>query len=274
MAKKPATKNVPAKKEESLPATTDMSMFEDAAGAGMENTTSEDFAIPFLAVLQKMSPQVDEADGAYVEGAKAGMLYDNISGKLYDGKKGVLIVPCAYRRVYLRWAPEGFRGEVLPEDVAAMRAAGEIVDHKGTLLIPGKDGEMDPEECDTFKDARNHYVQVVDEDGNWTSALMSLGSTQIKKSKMLMSALAGIKFDGAKGKFTPPTFANMVRVTTVPESNDKGSWFGIKFEIVGKVETQDLFAASQAFYKSVAEGEVKAKYEESVAGEDDEKGGF
>ena len=47
------------------------SMFADDAGAGMEGATAESFAIPFLSVLQKGSPQVDEASGAALEGATA-----------------------------------------------------------------------------------------------------------------------------------------------------------------------------------------------------------
>ena len=61
-------------------------MFAADAGSGMEGATSESFAIPFLSVLQKGSPQVDEASGAAIEGAKAGMLWDNVAGRMFDGK--------------------------------------------------------------------------------------------------------------------------------------------------------------------------------------------
>ena len=43
--------------------------FAADAGAGMEGAGQESFAIPFLSVLQKGSPQVDEASGAALEGA-------------------------------------------------------------------------------------------------------------------------------------------------------------------------------------------------------------
>src|SRR5690349_5330031 len=79
-------------------------MFAADAGAGMEGASVESFAIPFLNVLQKGSPQVDEASGVAIDGAKAGMLYENISGQLIDGKTGLTIVPCAYRRVFLHWS--------------------------------------------------------------------------------------------------------------------------------------------------------------------------
>ncbi len=47
--------------------------FEADAGMGMEGTTVESFAIPFLLVLQSLSPQVDEAGGTAIEGARPGM---------------------------------------------------------------------------------------------------------------------------------------------------------------------------------------------------------
>lgn len=256
------------------------SMFAEDAGAGMEGATAESFAIPFLSVLQKGSPQVDEASGAALEGAKAGMLYENVNSKLLDGKAGVHIVPCSYRRVFLRWAPKGsdgagFKGELAPEVVADMRAKGEVVDMDGKLYIPLADGTVNDKKCDRISDTRNHYVLLLDADtGGWKEALVSLTSTQIKKSKMLMSALASVKVNGPSGMFTPPTFANVVRMSTVPESNDKGTWFGVKFELAAQVDRAEVYAAAKAFHASVSKGSVVAKYEDAEDGVSEQRGGF
>lgn len=253
-------------------------MFASDAGAGMEGASSESFAIPFLSVLQKGSPQVDEASGAMIDGAKAGMFYENVTSRMYDGKAGVLVVPCAYRRVFLHWGPRsgegaGFKGEVTPEAVAKMRAEGKIVEVDNKLLIPLADGSLNPKKCGRVADTRNHYVLLVDEaTGAWVQALISLASTQIKKSKMLMSALASVKFNGPAGMFTPPTFANMVRATTLAESNDEGTWYGWKFELAGKVMRPELYAAAKAFHASVIKGAVEVKYE-GAAPADDVSGG-
>lgn len=261
--------NLPATADNTAVATMDTSMFAEDAGAGMEGATAESFAIPFLSVLQKGSPQVDEASGVAIEGAKAGMLFENVTGKMFDGKVGVTIIPCAYRRVFLRWAPKGsdgagFKGELAPEKVAEMRARGEISELDGKLYVPLPDGTVSDKKCDRISDTRNHYVLLVDDaTGAWKEALVSLTSTQIKKSKMLMSALASVKVQGASGLFTPPTFANTVRVLTTPESNDKGTWFGLKFELAGQVTRPELYAAAKAFHSSVAKGTVIAKYEET-----------
>ena len=248
-------------------------MFAADAGAGMEGTTQESFAIPFIVVLQSNSPQVDEASGAAIEGAKAGMFFENVTGRMYDGKtKGIVVVPCAYRRVFLRWGPRGgdgagFKGELTVEQVTEMRAKGQLVDLDGKLLVPLPDGTVNDKKCDRVSDTRNHYVLLVDEEtGAWTQALLSLTSTQIKKSKVLMSALASVKVKGANGLFTPPTFANHVRLTTTPEQNDKGKWMGLKIELAGLVESKELYEAAKAFNATVAKGQVEVKYEDTETG--------
>jgi hypothetical protein len=266
-----ATKKTTAVKNSEPPKTTAVSTaldFSADAGRGMEGATQESFAIPFLMTLQKGSPQVDEASGVAIDGAKAGMLYDNISGQLFDGKEGVRIVPCAYRRVFIRWGSEasgeGFKGEIDPEVVAEMRHKGEVKELDNRLYFPLEDGTVNEKKCDRLSDTRNHYILIIDEaTGFWREALLSLSSTQIKKSKMLMSALAGVKVQSANGMYTPPTFANVVHVTTIPESNDKGTWYGVRFQLDGHVKRSEIYAAAKAFHGKVAKGVVEAKYEEA-----------
>jgi hypothetical protein len=258
--------------DEKLPAETPVDDWSEHAGKGLEGTTQESFSVPFLTVLQKGSPQVDETSGVAIDGAKAGMLFETVSGRLYDGKKGVLFLPCATRQVYLRWRPRGvegagFRGEFAPEAVAAMRASGEVVDVESRLFFPSDDGSVNEKRNDRLADTRNHYILIIDEEnGNWTPALMSLTSTQIKKSKNLNAMLQGRKLTDKNGRlFTPPTFANIVRVTTVPESNDMGSWFGVSFKLEGTIPSNrpEWKMAAIEFNKSVVEGQaVAAKYDD------------
>ena len=256
-------------KKEHAVAPADLMDFAADAGQGMENAGQESFAIPFLSVLQKGSPQVDEASGAALEGAKAGMLFENVTSRMFSGKDGVIIVPCSYRREFLRWGSRasggGFKGAYSPEVLADMRAKGQVVELDGRLYAPEPDGSVNPEKSDRFNDTRNHYVLLMDTaSGAWTEALLSLTSTQIKKSKILMSALASVKLKNAAGQlYTPPTFANYVRLTTVPESNDKGTWFGVKFELAGQVERNEVYAAAKAFHSNISKGDVQVKYEDT-----------
>jgi hypothetical protein len=254
--------------------------FASDAGAGMENAGQESFAIPFLSILQRGSPQVDEASGSAVEGARAGMFYENVTGRMISGKDGVVLVPCSYKREFLRWASRdnggGLKGVYTPEQVADMRAKGQVVEQDGRLYAPESDGSVNPNKNDRFNDTRNHYVLIIDQEtGAWTEALLSLTSTQIKKSKMLMSALASVKLKNSSNQlFTPPTFANLIHATTVGESNDKGTWFGVKFELAGQVDRSEVYAAAKAFHASIAKGGVQVKYEDAPVAESGTESGF
>ncbi len=244
---------------------------EEDAGAGLEGTDAASFAIPFLVVLQRGSPQVDKTSGSAVPGAEPGMLYSTVSGRLFDGERGVTLVPAAYQRRFLRWGPRGsdsagFKGELTPEEVDAMRARGELKELDNRLYVPAEDGTVNEKRCDRVADVRNHFCVLAHDDGTYENVLLSLASTQIKKSRALMSALAALKRRGRDGApYTPATFDTMLRLTTVPEKNDKGSWYGVRFEIIGPVTDPVVRAAAKALWRSVRGGKTTARYADAAA---------
>ena len=67
------------------------------------------------------------------------------------------------------------------------------------------------------------------------------------------------KVKGPSGLFTPPTYAMIYKLTTVSESNDRGSWFGYQIEKVGTVEDSNLYNESKAFSTAASRGDVEAK---------------
>jgi hypothetical protein len=247
------------------------------AGHGIEGTDRDSFAVPFLRVLQKSSPQCDEANAAYNAAARPGMLYNSVTGSLYDGKTGVTFLPCSFQRRFLKWAPRGtnggFRGELTPEAAADLRDSGGIVELEGRLYIPTESGEVSDKKCERVSDTRSHFGLVV-HDGKVEAVLLALTSTQIKKSKTLMTLLAGAKTQVNGRMITPPTWLNKIRLTTVAESNDQGSWHGVKFEADGFIDSPDLYAAGRDFHAATTSGERKANYadvadhaEESIPGQ-------
>lgn len=245
-----------------VPAFMDLAQFH---GAGFEGTDQDSFALPFLQVLQKGSPMCDEDDAAYVEGAKAGMLYNTVTQEMIDGKTGIEIIPCCFKRSYIQWGGResdegGFKGEFSPVEIDAMVARGEVVEHEGKLYKANAEGKVKEKKDDYFADTRSHYILIKAADGTVSQAILSLASTQIKASKMLMMALSQRKMDTPAGKLTPPTFANIVKMTTQGQSNSKGSWSGVKFEITGLVTDEYTYKEALAFHNSFVSGEVKADY--------------
>lgn len=246
-------------KKDQLPANVDLSQY---AGAGMENTDRDSFAIPFLAIMQKGSPQVDKDSDAYVEGAEVGDLMLTTTQEIFKDEEGVDIVFCGYRRAFLRWAPRdqggGFKGELSVDEVAGARANGRIRE---------EDGKLFADDGDLIRDTRIHYVMVVRPDGSFTPAVISCSSTQIKKSKMLMTQLQTYRTLGPSGSYNPPTFAHIFHAETVAESNDQGNWRGWKFTRKDwSVSNQALFQACIKFSESVVAGAVRADMDNADAG--------
>lgn len=233
--------------------------FAADAGLGMEGADKSSFAIPFLSILQGLSPQLETVDGA-----KPGLFINSITNEVF---KEVLVIPCAFQRRFLRWAPRseggGYKGEYNPVDVETGKVANVSQNAEGRLML----------ENDELKDTRNHFVLMQTEAGTWTGALLSLSSTQIKKSKRWMSLILGIEMRNAQGKpFNPPSFSHVYKLSAVKEENSKGSWWGLQVEKVEPVGDAELYAKAKAFHNSVSAGEVEVappQADVEAAGSDD-----
>lgn len=235
--------------------------FHDDAGFGFENATAESFAVPFLSILQSGSPQCKRSEGAYIPGAQEGMLYNSVTNEIFDGDVGLDLIPCYYNRFFIEWqvreAGGGYRGEH-PQDTPLRFETSR--DEKGREILPNGN---------QLNDTRVHYCLLL-VNGIPTPAVISLSSTQIKKSKTWMTAMQNRKLEGKAGLYTPPMFAQVWKVTTKAESNDKGSWFGWHFEPVRLLSgiTDPLYIMAKEFGNTIRKGGVKADYSR-VPGEDD-----
>jgi hypothetical protein len=230
------------------------SMFEEDALSGFEGMNQEDFALPFLRLLTNTSPEVGEVDGAM-----PGMIYNTVTGDLYDGKKGIEVVPCSYVRQYIEWAPRG-SGSGAP--VAMYPATSDVLSR--THREPG-DNKDYLDNGNYIENTANHYVMVIRDDGTPEPALISMKSTQLKKSRKWNSMMQSVKVAGKNGLFTPPMYSQVYRLTTAAESNDKGKWFGWEVERIGPVEDATVYQAAKAFALSVNAGDVKVKHHDESA---------
>jgi hypothetical protein len=252
---KPKTNAVQKKESEAIAQTgLGFSISQNHGGAGLEGADSETLAIPFLRAIQKGSPEVEEGNSAYIEDARPGMLLNTVSRELYSGKEGVLFLPCAFQRRFLRFAPRGeggFKGSFLPDAVMAMIESGQVNRDDGYLEMEG----------DKLYDTRSHYGLMFNPNTEvWESVLLTLRSTQVKKSRRLMSLLMNARVEINGKKICPPTWVNIIRLTTALESNDKGSWHGINPDAAGFIESQEVYDQGAELYKSILADEVKVDY--------------
>lgn len=222
--------------------------YGDFAGAGFESANKDSYAIPFLNVLQSMSPQCKKSDGAYIKGATEGMLLNTVTQQVFDGDEGVEIIPCSFAQTFIEWKTRdnggGFVAEYDAFAGAALRRNCKRNDKNQDILPNGNQ----------LTDMRNHYVLVKDADDNWAPVLLSLSSTQIKASRNWMSAMQGLC-----SKQRVPMFALQYKLTTVPQSNDKGSWYGVALEFTSLLDDAETYGSAKAFYEQVKAGAVKTQ---------------
>jgi len=250
-----ATKTTPKKESKAIVKKQTAAMakagldFEAQAGGGFEEGDSDSYAIPFLVLLQKNSPQVDDDSPSKVEGAKAGHFFNTVTGEVFDE---VDFIPCHYSRSFINWRSReeggGFLGQYAPDDPIV--ATGER----------GKSGRLELEDGTHLADTRHHFGIVVKPDGSGEPVLIGLASTQIKKSRAFMSLMRGIKIKRGDGStFTPPMFSHLYKLTSVGEAKDQYTWKGIKVELVrtlGEADL-DLYQAAKEFKTQIAEGAAK-----------------
>ncbi len=239
--------------------------FSDDIGGGFEGTDSDSFAIPFLRVIQSGSPETKKTSSQFIKEAKEGMLFNTVTKKLYDGDEGVVVLFCAYQRRFIIWAPKGgtstYKGEMLPEEAQEREADGELTRLNNQLYVCKNGTTPNKDVHDQVNDTRNHFCLIITEAGTAEPAMLSLSSTQIKKSKQLMGLLNGVKLDTKNGRVTPPTWMTKVRITTVAEANDLGSWYGVSFSAEGVIKDSDLYADGKKFSETVQAGTAGVKYE-------------
>ena len=240
---------VAEKKTAGLPS----NIFEDDAAKGLGSIGQEDLALPFLKILGQLSPEVNKRDGKYVEGAEPGMIYNSVSGDLYDGVKGIDVIPCFYKLEYIEWKD---RGEGLGAPIAIYDSSSDIM----SKTKPDANYKDRLPNGNYIEKTASHFV-IVSGDSPST-ALISMKSTQLKISRKWNSMMSGIKMKGANGMFTPASFSHIYKLKTTQMSNDKGTWFGWEVSKVGPVTDKGLYDQAKGFSENISKGSVKAKHGE------------
>ena len=245
---------VAEKKTAPLPA----NMFEDDAAKGLGKIGQEDLALPFLKILGQLSPEVNKRDGKYVEGAEPGMIFNSVTGDLYDGVKGIDVIPCFYKLEYIEWKD---RGDGPGAPVAIYDSSSDIMS-KTKADASYKDRLPNG---NYIEKTASHFVIITGDSPS--TALISMKSTQLKISRKWNSMMSGIKLKGKNGLYTPASFSHIYKLKTTQMSNDKGTWFGWEVSKVGPITDASIYQQAKSFSESISKGAVKAKHGEQKPAE-------
>jgi hypothetical protein len=223
------------------------------AGVGLENVTPEDLIIPQLKIAQKTNKEVDENDGAFIPGVQIGDVMNNITSEFYGGDEGITVIPVAYKRVYL---------EFIDRDAGG----GFVALHENPAIINettrNNKGQDELQNGNYIQTTANHYVLLL-EDGKATPVMVAMSSTQLKKSRRWNSMMAGLRLRRKDGtSFTPSSFSHSYQLTTVPEKNSKGTWYGWKIDMIGQLKDVSLYNAAKAFGQTLSSAELNENTED------------
>lgn len=228
------------------------------SGSGFEGATHEDFTMPFLMLLQPMSPECSNNPEA-----RPGMIMNSVTKQLYDGKKGLIFVPCARQHVFVEWKPRDAGGGI----VARHEPTADIV-----IEAKSKSQRFGSYQTAAGNDLIETFYLVgylldgADDEDPSGVVVIPFSSTKIKVYKRVMQML-----NTFKGR--PPLFANRLRITSVQEKNNQGSFFNFNITPIngGVGESliapkHPLLAFGQQLNKQVQSGERKMADESASNG--------
>lgn len=200
---------------------------------GLEATRPEDFGIPFLSLLQKGSPEVDEDHPEHatkkIEGARTGVVINTLTRRIVynkDDNNPLIFIPCFHEKLFQEWKKREAGG-------------GFVQSHRSPVILTKcqrNDKNQDELENGNLIITTSYFYGFYpdEEEGVYTRAILPMSSTQLKKARSWLNLITSIKLGGK----TPPMFSHEYHLTTVPESNEKGNWSGWKI-VLGRTLGQD-----------------------------------
>ncbi len=252
------------------------------AGAGL-STAADDNIVPFIVLLQDMSPEVKKRDPNYVEGAEAGMYMDRATHRLWAGdeasaeRTGFPVLEfqhCYFDRAIVEWIPRTDGGGF----VARHNIQGTVED---TMKRLGGKQVPDPQDPNKMNwksadgthdliDTRYHFGNIVN-DGNPKPAVIAFSSTGHTASRQWMTSMNDFKIMGpdnqpmrnAKGEtLTLPAWARKYTIGTKPRENKKGSFFVATVADGGLIRDAFIRAKGKALHDGAKAGTITASADE------------
>lgn len=244
-------------------------LYAEDAGAGLETITMRDKVIPYLKIIQQLSPELNKNKPEYIEDLEIGDFLNSATKQIY---KELRLIPVSFIARLVEWKPKrgGFvadHGDINLEPAKRVLAEShEGKDANGNNVTMSKAGNILQEQKTFF---------CLEISGAFPErAVVSLASTQIKHGKEWATKIDNelIQLPGPDGVrlVKPPIWYRSYTAESQPESNDRGDWMGWK--IRSSIKTVDIpeigkmfYKMSKAFHDDVKAGLVKAEVEDPAS---------
>ena len=242
--------------------------YGDMAHEGFEDTTIADLSIPFISVLQALSPQVEDES---IEGAKPGQLFNTVTNRVVP--QPLVVIPVFREEAWVVWKPRTAGGGLVDRwDPSDPRVKAIIAKNGGSRIPPkGSDGKTVPFNDGNGNDViETHYVYclILDEEGQSIEGycVIPFSSTKIKVQKDWMTDLYT-----QKGR--PPIYANRSKISTVKQQNDAGQpYYNLRIQPLtgntreslinpGTEEGMNMLKEAKEFKEMIENGLARPAYE-------------
>lgn len=208
-----ATKKTKAPEED-----IDWSQFEDSSG--FEDVSRDDLGIPFLEIIQKGSPEVDEDHNDHaqkkIDGAKVGCIFNTVTREILytPGEEGVIVQPCSYKKLYVEWHDRKEGGGIVAshDDPKVLSRTKKNEKNEDVL-----------ENGNVISTTAYFFCNLITEEGP-EHVMIAMRSTQLKKARNWLNMMMANRMPGSRNP--KPMFSRLYRLSTVQESNQKGTWRG------------------------------------------------
>lgn len=271
-----------AKAEAPAPAVIDDDLLGALVEAGErfgETMSQDDMSIPFLSILQPLSPQVIKGEDEFIKGATASMLFNSVTKELRVTQQeddagndtpvvGAFVIPLSYKASFIEWVPRnkggGFVREYDVTEGATIRTARNETNQD--IILPGSPLGTPGNQLSY---THTHFAFVVN-DNAVEPVVISMSSTQVKPSKDWNALITKMRDAGVPGKpgSTAPRFLKLWGATTRRRSNEQGAWYIWDFKPTDRLITEVPGALKRAidFVESIKAGEVVVDHSKAAEG--------
>lgn len=252
MASRKKQEVVEAKSEAQLPAGYDMGELE-ADAQDSPTMTMDDVALPYISILQANSPQVNPGLPEYIEGVQASMLFNNVSGEVFDGKnEGIMVVPCGYERKLVEWIHRDHGGGwVRDHELESNILSHTSPDDQGRPRLPN--GNV------IVETAYQYCLMLNPHSDAWEQCVIALKSTGLKRNRRWNNMIVTSKIPGTDSQ--APRFLFPYNLRTEIETKGENSWFSYKIAKHEEPVDIQVYKAARDFAELVKSGAIRRSTE-------------
>ena len=202
---------------------------KEGSKLGNEKVSSEHISVPRVKLLQKMNNEVDPNHSEYIDGAKEGDFINTVTGENYGSS--MYVVNVFFKEEYVVWRKREEGGGLVGNFTTRTEAEQYLEDNAL---------ELDKHD---ITQTQIHTLLRLDDATKKVSDipfLFDCASSKLKVSREWNTKI--IKQGGDR-------FAYLWKMSSVPQSNAKGSWVNIDIEGVDWLK-DDIYEGVKSFYEN------------------------